>query len=115
MSCVACRGSLGELPHLLFFWLSHTVPFYAHAFLVLNSSQNACAIGNTHSEKVIGVAEVRKEVQMSLVMKTRAVQDALLRAEGDHEVFAEPTAKLAAEGKLDELLGIVSSPKDKEQ
>ena len=31
-----------------------------------------------------------------------------MKDDDDDEVFAEPTAKLAAEGKLDELLGIIS-------
>lgn len=43
---------------------------------------------------------------MSVVMKMKDVQDALL-SDYSEQVFAEPTAKLAAEGKLDELLNII--------
>lgn len=62
-----------------------------------------------HSERVIGVDNVRKEARMSVVFKMKEVQQALLEAENDDEVFAEPTVKLAAEGKLDELLGIITA------
>lgn len=46
---------------------------------------------------------------MSVVMKMKEVQTALLEAKEDDEFFAEPTVKLAAEGKLDELLGILAA------
>jgi len=46
---------------------------------------------------------------MSVVMKMTEVQTALLEAKEDDEIFAEPTVKLAAEGKLDELLGIIAA------
>lgn len=62
-------------------------------------------------ERIVGVHDVRNEARMSLIMKTSLVQDALRQAEGNEEIFAEPTAKLAAEGKLDELLEIVSKEK----
>ena len=48
-------------------------------------------------------------------MKMKEVQTALLvyvEAKEDDKVFAEPTEKLEAEGKLDELLGIIA-PKEK--
>ena len=50
---------------------------------------------------------------MSVAFKMSKVRQALLEAEVDDEVFAEPTVRLAAEGKLDELLGIIST-KEKE-
>lgn len=62
-----------------------------------------------HSEKVIGVDVVKDEARMSVVMKMKEVQTALLEAKEDDEFFAEPTVKLAAEGKLDELLGILAA------
>ena len=62
-----------------------------------------------HSEKVIGVDVVKDEARMSVVMKMKEVQTALLEAKEEHEIFAEPTVKLAAEGKLDELLGIIAA------
>ena len=67
-------------------------------------------------EPFIGVDEVQKEMfrfdreaRASVVLKMNQVQTALLEAKPDDEVFAEPTVKLAAEGKLDELLGLISS------
>ena len=62
-----------------------------------------------HSEKVIGVDVVKDEARMSVVMKMKEVQTALLEAKEEDEIFAEPTVKLAAEGKLDELLGIIAA------
>ena len=60
------------------------------------------------SEKAVGVYDVRNEARTSLVMKMKEVQDAL--HEDDAEpVYAEPSAKMAVEGKLDELLDLVSS------
>lgn len=50
---------------------------------------------------------------MSVVMKMKEVQTALLEAKEDDEIFAEPTVKLAAEGKLDELLGIIAAKEKK--
>ena len=50
---------------------------------------------------------------MSVVMKMTEVQTALLEAKEDDEIFAEPTVKLAAEGKLDELLGIIAAKEKK--
>ena len=61
----------------------------------------------------IGVDDVKKEARMSVALKLNEVQQALLEAEADDEVFAEPTVKLAAEGKLDELLGIISTKEKK--
>jgi len=65
------------------------------------------------SEKVIGVHDVRNEARMSIVMKMKEVQDALLEEEDEEPAYAEPTAKLAVEGKLDEILSLVSSTKEK--
>lgn len=59
-------------------------------------------------EKVIGVDVVKDQARMSVLLKTSQVQNLLMEMKDDDEVFAEPTAKLAAEGKLDELLGIIS-------
>ena len=59
-------------------------------------------------EKVIGVDVVKDEARMSVLLQTSQVQNLLMEMKDDDEVFAEPTAKLAAEGKLDELLGIIS-------
>lgn len=64
------------------------------------------------SEKVIGVYDVRNEARMSIMMKMKDVQDALPEGE-DEPVYAEPTAKLAVEGKLDELLDLVSTKEKK--
>ena len=64
------------------------------------------------SEKFIGVDDVQKEARMSVVLKMEEVQH-LLEAETGDEVFAEPTVKLAVEGKLDELLGIISTKEKK--
>lgn len=63
-------------------------------------------------EKVVGVDDVRKEARMSVIMKMKEVQDALLEEEAK-PIYAEPTAKLAVEGKLDEILNLVSAPKEK--
>ena len=55
------------------------------------------------------------QARMSVLLKTSQVQNLLMQMKDDDEVFGEPTAKLAAEGKLDELLGIIlrSSPSSK--
>ena len=44
---------------------------------------------------------------MSVVMKMKEVQE-VLGSEDSEEAFAEPTARLAAEGKLDELIEMIS-------
>ena len=66
-------------------------------------------------EDFIGVDNLQQEMfrfdresRASVVLKMKEVQNALLEAKPDDEVFAEPTVKLAAEGKLDELLGLIS-------
>ena len=51
---------------------------------------------------------MKDQARMSVLLKTSQVQNLLMEMKDDDEVFAEPTAKLAAEGKLDELLGIIS-------
>ena len=61
---------------------------------------------------MIGVYDVRNEARMSIIMKMKEVQDALPEDE-DEPVYAEPTAKLAVEGKLDELLDLVSTKEKK--
>ena len=59
-------------------------------------------------EKITGVDGVRDQARMSVLMKTSEVQKLLLQMKDDDEVFTEPTARLVAEGKLDELIGIMS-------
>lgn len=76
-----------------------------------SNSQSFCAL--LYSETVIGVADVRKERRMSQVMKMKEVVAALEREDKDEPLYAEPTARLAVEGKLDELL-ILVSVKEKE-
>jgi hypothetical protein len=54
---------------------------------------------------------------MSLVMKMKEVQDALLEEQAEKEdeepAYAEPTMRLAVEGKLDELMALVSTKEKK--
>lgn len=60
-------------------------------------------------EKFTGVDVVKHEARMSVLLKMSEVQNLLLHLQDDNEVFAEPTARLVAEGKLDELLCLISS------
>ncbi|CAB9498436.1 expressed unknown protein [Seminavis robusta] len=62
-------------------------------------------------EYAIGVDETRTEARMSMLMKREDVKEALLNVKDQEEVFAEPTVRLAMEGKLEELEELIATAK----